>query len=587
MIAIALRRRETVHRTSRAWSLVLAVFACLVFSSTAGAQSNALGPGPFSRVELTDAGLKFAVDADRKGVPFNGTPVLLAADGNGFSNFGARARVERGGSRLVQRGEIAGQMLATFFAEGSPRFVQITNGDGRITQLEVIRTGGELAVVYLDRALLGSRFSFVSTTFENFDAREDRSAEVALPPGPASDSPSVAFTVAVSLPPLPEGASHQQVYVYEPSEILLGIDGVGSTSNRSDSLVFVHMTRPRGTYDFAMTHFIYFDATPTRSTWLSMSHDLATDLRIGKGDLVTYTSPPLPPLVETSVSFQGLEQFEPTASAPMTVSAILTGIGTPAYLQADVQLIAPSSPTMTFTLPVGEYETRVGVGIAGTGPNSGGNSASFATGIRTAEASMVFSIPPLARLTGTVLDPDFQLAPSRSSNGALASHSITFVAQTTDALRYDGSAQLLGFQRGFRMGAPTGSVGHLSGFFRVRLGDEPAPEDSAENDSGFLGLGVLSDELAVTSDREVNVTIPLLPRHVTVAGRVVDAKGRGVRYAYLVAHSTALAGLEDAELLAGVVADERGRFRLRLLPSENYTITVYAPLGRLVTARRQ
>src|ERR1041385_1476398 len=185
---------------------LIAMIICFSLGPSADAKAGALGPGPFSFISVDANGLVFNVESRQsKAVLFEGTPSLRAADGPVFKSFSAKPKVNGAGTRLVQGGEIDGRPVADFFPVGSTRLIEIKNGNGTTTQLLVEREGDLLFVNSIDRLQAGAAQISGTTPETDVDARSDKALTVAFPKG----AKTYRVTIAVTLPPLPEGATAQ------------------------------------------------------------------------------------------------------------------------------------------------------------------------------------------------------------------------------------------------------------------------------------------------------------------------------------------------------------------------------------------
>jgi hypothetical protein len=176
---------------------------------------------------------------------------------------------------------------------------------------------------------------------------------------------------------------------------------------------------------------------------------------------------------------------------------------------------------------------------------------------------MRLDLPPLVRLTGSLLDPGFVLASADDG----APEDPPFHAVGVSAGAFNGTGELTGFARSYRLFVPRDAVGDVSAALEVGLGG-PA--------RGRLGLSTLAPPIEFSGDRELDVTVPSLPSVATLTGRVVDANGQAVPYAFVIASSGEIDGLAGPEFSATALAGRDGTFHLRLPHGRGYSVTAVA-----------
>ena len=227
------------------------IFALVVLCSlppVARAQSNGLGPGPFTNIRLTEKGdLLFTVKkSGRKTVAFTGAPRVSVSTNVELVPVDGRAVVRKNGQQLLQKGTVGGVPLVDYFVEGEQRRIAVRNGDGTTTELDVIRQGDGFLIPYAIRSPRATSRRIASATVDGVTARADRSLSLRVETGYQNDE--VEAIVAVTLPPLPEGVDRQTLYMeavdVETSARYSSEFGFVATS----PVVFFHLVVPEGTY---------------------------------------------------------------------------------------------------------------------------------------------------------------------------------------------------------------------------------------------------------------------------------------------------------------------------------------------------
>lgn len=547
-------------RSLTASALILCLCACLP-AITASAQSPAPGPGPLTNVRITKKGLLFTVANGSGATPFTGDVQVSAADGAAFTPFDGRAIVKRGGAQLLQRGRVGGKTVDEYFPDEENRRIRIRNGDGAVTELDLVRLNDGFFVSYVLTTPTAPIAVSESVTREGLEVRGDAEMRLALAP---SGAPAYDVAVAVRLPESPEGVAGVSTRVFATSTTTgtLYYDRGGYAG--AGRVRFLHLALPEGAYTIRVVQTIEF-GDPFVATG-SFREDVTAPAPIqvsrqSRAFEVELPALELPALVPTRIVLGGFEPYDPSFGNRLAVDVSLSSGGASLSAKRDV---GSSEPVVVeAALPAGDYSASITVRGGVSGANSATFSGSFRFDPRPLAAQMRLDLPPLVRLTGSLLDPGFVLASADDG----APEDPPFHAVGVTAGTFTGTGELTGFARSYRLFVPRNVVGDASAALEVGLGGSAR---------GRLGLSELSPPIEFSADRELDVTVPAIPSVATLTGRVVDANGQAVPYAFVVASSEAIDGLAGPQFSATVLAGRDGAFRLRLPHGSGYAVTAVA-----------
>jgi hypothetical protein len=559
------------YAATRALRVALVLVALAAAAVTADARSRPLGPGPFDRVSIGNNALTITVRQNGSTVPFTGSVSLRASNGAELAGFSSAPRIQSAGSRLSQGGSVNGRPLAEFFPDGGLSFVEIKNGDGGTTHLVLRRDGNRLDVERADRG--EARVSQVqSQDFAGISVLADSEVTVRLSKQNRLSKVRKAV-IALTLPDaLPDSS---QLFVTGRATSQSGNTGVVPYTpiRPGDRFAFVTFDVVPDDYSIEFTFGVTLRPSSSLDQRLTVTHRLPDVVTVTKGAFVLAAIPDPPSLRETPVTVDGLDQIVGLAGQARHTSMTLshTTASLSCTVAADLTFAARFEATLL--LPEGEYETSLLVDLADVGPSNAGTACNFGLGHVVAGAVAPLEIPPVVRLTGTALDPTIVLAPSPGPNNSLPRHNV-FVRPADAGSSYFGIARLSGFQRGFKSFAPRGMRASLQATFQIRLGDTPPDEGTPENATGSLLVTSGTQPTPLESDTVIDLTVPALPRYVTLRGTVVRADGSPARGAYIQAYSGSIAG-SSSGFNAIVTTNRDGEFRLRVLPSDKYGLYVF------------
>jgi hypothetical protein len=554
--------------------VVVALVAICSLPVVISGQSNALGPGPFTNIRLTEKGdLLFTV---RKGggktVAFAGTPRVSVATNVDFVPVDGRAVVRKNGQQLLQKGAVNGVSLADYFVEGEQRRIAVRNGDGATTELDVVRQGDGFLIPYAVRSPRATSRRVAFASADDVSVGANRTLDLRVETD--YENGEVEAVVAVTLPPLPEGIDRQSLFLeavdVETSARYSSEFGFVATS----PVVFFHLVVPEGTYELVLSRFLYFGNPEIAAGYLSASTRFETPVRITRRERVHGLTAPdmeLPAFVETRVIVEGLDQLEPSTSSRVDVRLSLVSSGDfYVAVEAPRSVSTPGPLTFDLRLPEGPHAAFFYTQRGSGGDNGTLTSTSRVLGEVAGGTETAFVLPELAEVPGALLDSDFVLASGQGAFG-IPQHHLS-VQGVYESQNFSASGTLGGFARGFGLVGPRGSSGTLRPRLVVKLGE--AAESARENDTGTLSFRSPGEVVFGTTPR-LDVAVPALPSYVTVTGRVSDEKGNPVKDGFVSAAGFGIGDLPEGQFSANARVKD-GTFRLRLLPGTYFVrVTVY------------
>jgi hypothetical protein len=555
------------------------VIALAALSVAASAQSKKLGPGPFTSARVTDKGLLLTVGTgDSSAVPLSGSVTVSATRGAAeWTRFDRRASVKRGGSQLVQSGTIDGASIDEYFPDGAQRRLLVRNGDGATTELDVQRVSTGFFILLSNRSPGAATKSAYRTATERIDALDD--GPVTLELSKQTSPPGIDVVVAVTAPAPSEGVDRQypNVFATDANGFMYYGRGYGFAA-ATGGVSFTHLSLPEGSYTLGAQTLVSI-GNPVVSAEVSVTvpSALATPIAVSKENrlfAVTLPQPELPEMVDATITVDGLDQFEPSFANRLDLSLFLHSADSRLQVRAQRDVGDPSPVSVPVRVPAGEYSLTVSASHDDEQENGRGYSMQLSFGDRAFPGDVTVSVPPLARLSGTVRDPDFALA-SESNLPSLPPTHYVSASPAQGGGDFSAEAVLHGFARGYRLFVPRGASVSVGASLDVALGPLPDEYRSWENSTGSLDLAPSPDPIRCDGDCEADVTVPSVPRYVTLAGTLVDERGRKVTRAVVNASLEGVGG-EGTSFRAVVLTNANGEFRLRLPRGRGYYLSAFA-----------
>ena len=551
--------------------------ASFALGAGADAKPSKLGAGPFSFGRFADGALTLVISSDDPSVvKVSGTVSASATRGAvEWTPFDEPPIPRKKGSELELRGRIEGMSVDDYFAPNASRRLMIRNGDGRVSELDVVRTNDVLVIMTANR----SPQSFVRdtrrSTSQSLDALEDGSLSLRLPKAAAGTTDRLDVVVAVRLP-LADGVASSYVSAYAiDDENSLVYSGYSSAYAPGD-LAFYHFSAPVGTYTVTFITTLELETSSLSSTSVTY-----LDAGIGPVDVsaehrLFALSAPLhqkPDLVDAALTLEGLEPFHPSFTDRLSVGVTLASVDGTTSVSAQRDVSDGGPVLMPMRLVAGEYQVSLSVARQDGDPNGTSFRDFFQLEPMQFPADVTVSIPPLVRLTGRLVDAGFTLASSPSwSLGPTPYHSLTLADEGGG---FRGTVTLRGFARGFETLVPRGSTLAVGASLTAALGQPIGELDPSRNDTGGISISRIAGDVVCDTDRSLDVEVPDLHSFVTVGGSVVDRKGRPVVFASVSASLT-LAATSGGSFSTYVVTDVHGEFHLRVPRARGFQISAFA-----------
>lgn len=556
-----------MQRVILAGTIAGCALLALAFAPSRAYAKAAKGPGPIEFVEITNQGL--LIGSKKSGVPFTGNVNVSAARGVEFIPFDSKATVQSSGRMLLQKGTVGGDPIDEFFAKDETRRLRIQNGDGGLTELDVIRLVNGFIIARSSQSPESLSRTRSSTYRDDVDATQDTNVTVTL----GSEVQGYDVTMVVVLPSLPEGVNAQYVYVTatnrETGEAFdedYGFFGSGRTQ-------FHHMKLPAGSYSLELSRSFSFGNGIEYDFSTGTSHELPGEIEVTSTNRAFEIEVPdeAPPALDRArITIAGLGRFGPTFANRLQVSLSMYRRDGSGYLviRRDVGDSDPISIDVN-ALP-GTYSGTLYV----AGGNSQDNGSSYTVSFQLDDMPLTldteWAVPPLVEITGAILDPNFALYTGDSIGGDAAYQSVAVSIPAQQGIGFYGSAAVTGFARGFRLFVPQGTHGTIQGGFQVKLGG--GHPDNSMNRSGRIGL-TLTDELRFDESRDVDVSVPEVGRVVTITGTVVNKKGTPIQGSSVVVTRYA----SGTSFFASAVTDKNGTFRIHVPRGEGYAVSALPP----------
>ncbi|HQR40101.1 MAG TPA: carboxypeptidase-like regulatory domain-containing protein [Blastocatellia bacterium] len=553
--------------------LIVLVIAAWIPASA----GNLKGPGPFSNIEIRDGQLILDVKQNG-GTLFSGSPKVFAADRAEWLPISGNTAVAKDGVQLVQKGTVNGVPIDAFFKDGEIRRLLVRNGSGGETEVDLYRIQNGFLQTKVNRSPSRPVAGQSTAVVDDLNANQDRSLTLTLSK-PESTGFDVVFAAVV--PALDAGVNSQHTSLMATDTTTRQVFYAQAGFATSGSTLYSHANLPAGSYEISLLHSLEFGNPLVATGSMLFVHPLDHPISISGSSRIFEVAVPhdvIPPMQDTTINVLGLEQFDPTVGNPLnvTVDVVTTDNSYSVNIHRDALVATPLS--VTIPLPDNSFAGGVSISRFPSTPNSAGHTERFGLPMFTAAPEVALTVPPVVKVSGTILDPSFALASSGGPDRPPSLHYV-YAGGTTAQGTFFGSGVVSGFARGYSFYVPRGGTSSLNSLLDVALGEPVAGNDFSTNDDGTLQLfDVAGGVLSFDSDVDVDVQVPPIARHVTINGTVVDSKGRPVKFAFISAVSTDETGSPHILLGTYVGTGKDGRFSLRLPRGAHYSLTAY---GRL------
>ncbi len=559
----------------------VALAAILACAEPARAQSTTLGPGPFSTMRLDDSGIVITVDSSApSAVPFTGTVSVGATRGAvDWTPFDQRAVVGQNGMQLTQRGAVGGVPVDAYFPEGEQRRIRIRNGDGRATEIDVDRIGNAFYARSVNRSPGEPGKTSSRSTSGQLDALADSSLTIEL----ETQSSTTGLDVVVAMNPsdLPSGIDSQfpSIVAVDESGAIHGAYGFGY----GRTATFHHLSLPPGEYTLRVSNAVSLGNPVTSySSLVTLKDVVTTHVTVSaESRLFAVTVPPLelPTLSDTTVTVDGLAQFGLSFSNRLDFNLLLVSSDGLVQLNARRDLCGPEPLSIPLRLPPGEYTASCIAFHDDNQQNGRTYYLRLVLGTHTIEGgATTFSIPPLVRVTGSLIDPSLVLASQLSSQLVSSTTQVVYLTPVDAAdTSFTAQATMRGFARSYSAFVPRGVPFRPQGSLTIGLGRVPERFRSFLNGTGTLQVPPRTDPVTCGDDGcDVDMTVPEIAAPVTVSGTVIDQRGRPLSRALVRARIGNVGGVEAQTIVASVLTNRNGQFRLRLPRGRGYQFTATA-----------
>lgn len=546
--------------------VALSLLQALAIDSRA---ATTVGPGPFANVRVTSSGLLIILRGSTS--VFSGEPRIDVSDGGPWIACDRRATVKSGGSQLLQKGTVAGVPIGEYFPQDESRRLRIRNGDGGVTELDLVRSGDGFLIAWTNRTPSKGKRQ-VSADPMSFDALADRSVTVQPTAG---DEPAFDVVAVVTNPPLPPDANDQSISLLA-TDVASGRPTFQTGTFLGDGRVtFHHLLLPVGTYRFEAFRSVAYGNPLTFLSNLFQRIPLAEQVAVGRDSrIVAIEIPdvPIPQAVDSTIVVDGLSAFAPSVSNRVTVGLSLTAVDGPASLFADREVTTSDPVTFDVQIPPGEYTVQLSAGSLVDG--SSRTSTSIGLGEITIADEVRLELPQLARFRGSILDPDFHLFSDPTEPGDIAQRVFLF-SPGSQLPRFSSISSLYGFSRGYQARVPIGATSLVLASVALDAGGN----GQKGNTFGRLEFDAVAAPVTVEGDVEVDIPVPELPGFVTLSCVALDRGGSSVANAFVFVTGSDIEGLPGATYSASTTTDRDGAFTLRVLRGRSYRISVIKSTG--------
>lgn len=559
----------------------------LVAPVGASAQSTPEGPGPFSAIAFKPKALVFDVDRAAAGASvFNGSVrIEVDADGSQLA-FETSPQIKKAGARLKQTGTAGGRTIASLFPDGGRRRLTLRNGDGGVTELEVERRGGALAVISIDRSPGGGGGggtgpAVVLTGSAQVSGSADSSTDVVLTPGAVPSGLDV--TINATLPAPPAGATSF-------TAAILALTAGGQTASRSADVAVtggsatLRLDLPAGSYRLLVEYTAVIGSLETSQLTATRRVDLNRSIAVSASArefAVDLPAMPLPSLQQSTVSVSNAAQFAPPAgggNAALVALVTAAQDGSESYAVAAVrELDASGAVSIAVSAPAGTYQGAVSV-LPSAVATGGSVAASYhVASIIVQNAPLPGTIgaafPATSRVPAALRDPANLLPARDPARPETVTHLVALTGILGGgSLIMTSTAVVLDASQEFTLYYPTGAIGTVIPVLDL---SNAAPDGRAlENVTLTYNPGLFF----AAAPARIDVQVPSIGRMVTVAGRTIDGSSRPLAGAAAAAFTATVEGLAGGAITGLYVTESDGRFRFELPAASSYTISAtYVP----------
>ncbi|MBK6314408.1 MAG: hypothetical protein IPF53_08845 [Blastocatellia bacterium] len=553
----------------RQLTTLLVAFSLFTLPLEEARAATTVGPGPFANVRVTPNGLLMTLRGSTS--VFTGEPRVEVSGGGPWIAFDRRATVKGGGSQLLQKGLVAGVSAGEYFPQNESRRVRIRNGDGGLTELDLVRTGDGFLIAWTNRTPSKAK-RLASSNSSTVDALSDRTVTVRPSAG---DEAKFDIVVTVTNPTLPPDANYQSVSLLAESVSTGETYDERSTFRGDGRVTFHHILLPAGTYEIRAFRTVNFGNALTFLSSVSQRiviGDLFTVGRDSRHLSISIPDVPVPQAVSTTFHIGGLDAFAPSVSNRVTVGLQLFSVFSldgSASLFADREVSSGDPVSIEAQLPPGDYAVALSAGSKVDG--SSNTSVSVPLGRITITSETRLDFPALARFSGTILDPDFELFSDATFPGDVSQ--AVSLSSTVESIQFSSRSSLFGFSRGFQARVPVGG----EAFVNASIALEASRNGAGGNRFGRLDFKAIASPIAMNGDVEVDFPVPDLPGFVTLSCIALDRNGEPSTNSSVFVTGSDVDGLPNATYTASTTTDRNGSFTLHVLRGRAYRIFVHTP----------
>ena len=530
--------------------------------------ATTVGPGPFANVRVTPSGLLITLRGSTS--VFSGEPRIDVSDGGPWIACDRRATVKSGGSQLLQKGTVAGVPVGEYFPQDESRRLRIRNGDGGMTELDLVRSGDGFLIAWTNRTPSKGKRQLNSSP-SPIDAIADGPVTVQER---AYDEPAFDIVVVVTNPPLPADANDQWVDVEAMNLESGSFYNEKSTFPGDGRVTFHHLVLPAGRYELRAFRIVNYGNALTFLSSYQQRTVFSDEFTVGRESrtlAIEIPNLPVPEAVSTTIVVGGVDAFAPSISNRVTVGLRVVSVGGAATLFADREVTNGDPVSFEVQLPPGDYSFSLSAGSAVDG--SSRTSTSLYPGSITINGNVRLDFPALSRFRGTILDPDFRLFSDATYPGDIGQY--VSLSSAVDSVQFSSRSSLYGFSRGYQARIPTGGKAFVSASIAL------VASRNAEkgNVFGRLDFKALASPISANGDVEADFPVPDLPPFVTLSGVALDRSGESVANAFVFTLGSDVDGLPGATYSASTTTDRDGAFTLRVLRGRSYRIYVHKSTG--------
>jgi len=235
--------------------------------------------------------------------------------------------------------------------------------------------------------------------------------------------------------------------------------------------------------------------------------------------------------------------------------------------------IVATNETLTPFVMLNDIQTNVASAIT-----QGGYSSQIRLDPQIASSSYSLTLPELAALSGTVSDPQSELAPAQTLNGVVVAH-VRDTEVHCDSNDYGTWPNPIFFEPEFAVGYIWDNLHTHKSYLRSGITCIPYPRfyvqmgsGGNENVLGSNSYGLFetpspetSTPITVTGDVTETYTVPTIGTQIAISGAVTDSSSQPLAGALVKVHSTALTGMPNSAFHMQVFTDGAGNFTVNLL----------------------